>query len=267
MIVSVRKQSQPGQDVIQSEGDTERLCRSIEPWAVLATGVLITSCCTQNFSVLQLLRAPVRYAGTVVGGMAALDLPSWFPAQEAVLEVAGGALHAKLRELPLATRPQKTGAQALRFEIDLGRAPLPAGPQAFSLTYFPWFRFVSEPLNFDAVDRVAAYIADCFRFLLVRNGIAASVEGEGDHRHVRTPGGFDIAIAGMRALRSVTLSHGSLRSLFDLEAKRIEIDRGMFPAAYEAGQKLAGTSDRLANLDLAIDGDRLQLAAAGGAHV
>jgi hypothetical protein len=253
--------------VIQSEGDAERLCRSIEPWAVLATGVLITSCCTQNFSVLQLVRAPVRYAGTVAGGVATLDLPSWFPAQEAVLEVAGGALYAKLRELPLATRPQKTGAQAIRLEIDLGRTPLPPGPQAFSLTYFPWFRFLSEPLNFDAMGRVAAYVADCFRFLLVRNGIDASIEGEGDHRHVRTPGGFEIAIAGMRALRSVALSHGPLRSLFDLEAKRIEIDRGMFPAAYEAGQKLSGTSDRLANLDLAIDGERLHLAAAGGARV
>lgn len=267
MIVSVREQSQPGQDVIQSEGETERLCRSVEPWAVLAAGVLITACCRQNFSLLQLLRAPVRYAGTASGGLAALDLPGWFPVQEAVLEVGDGALYAKLRELPLATRTQKTAAQTLRLEIDLGRAPLPTGPQAFSLTYFPWFRFLSEPLNFDAVDRVAAYVADCFRFLLARNGIAASVDGEGDERHVRTPSGFDIAVAGMSALRSVSLSQGSLRSLFDLEARRIEIDRGMFPAAYDAGQKLSATSDRLANLDLAIDGDRLHLAPSGGAHV
>lgn len=257
-----REASKLGRNVTQSEGETGRLCKSIEPWVVLAAGVLITSCCRQNFSVLQLLKAPVRYAGTISGGIGVADLPSWFPVQEAVLEIAGGALYAKLRELPLKARTQATGPQAVRLEIEFARAPLPAGASAFSLTYSPWFRFLSEPLNFDAMNRVAAYVADCFRFLLARNGIPAVLEGDGDERHVRAAGGIDIALAGMQSLRRVALSIGPVHTVVDIESRRIEIDRRMFPAAYEAGRALSETSDRLINLDTAIDDTHFRLAAA-----
>ena len=264
----VRDVSRLGRDVTQSERATDRLCKSIEPWVVLAIGVLTTACCRGNFSVLQLLKAPVRHGGTISGGIGAVELPSWFPIQEAVLEIAGGALYAKLRELPLKARTQPTGPQTVRLEIEFARAPLPAGANAFSLTYFPWFRFLSEPLNFDAMNRVAAYIADCFRFLLARNGISAAVSADGDERHVRTADGIDIAVTGMQSLRRVVLAIGPMHTLVDLDARRIEIDRRMFPAAYEAGHALSETSDRLINLDTAIDDTHFRLAAAAGAaHV
>ncbi|HEX6120968.1 MAG TPA: hypothetical protein VFZ03_16090 [Dongiaceae bacterium] len=251
-----------------SERATDRLCKSLEPWVVLAAGVLITSCCRSNFSVIQLLKAPVQYGGAISGGIGVADMPSWFPVQEAVLEIAGGTLYAKLRELPLKARTQATGPQTMRLEIEFVRVPLPAGASMFSLTYSPWFRFLSEPLNFDIVGRVAPYIADCFRFLLARNGISAAVDGDGDERHVRAADEIEIAVAGMQSLRSVALSMGSMRTLVDLESRRIEIDRRMFPAAYDAGRALSETSDRLINIDTTIDDTLFSLAVAGSAaHV
>lgn len=254
----------------RDDPEVDRFCELIEHWVVLAAALFITGCATRNFSVLQLLKEPARFTGTINGGFAALELPKWFPIQDSIFEIAGGALYAKLRDLPLATRAEKIDPQKVRLRIDLGRTVLPGGANTFTLTYFPWFRFLSEPLNFDAVGRVADYVADCFRFLLARSGIASSVEGDsgGDTWHVRTAGGLDIEVVGLPALRSITVSHGSMRTSFDLDLKRIEIDRRMFPAAYEAGQELLKTPDRLINVDVSIDDNHLYLTAAeGGANV
>jgi hypothetical protein len=238
--------------------------KQIEPWIVLAVGVLITSCCTRNFAVIELLKAPIRHAGPLNGSVGAVDLPSWFPLQDAVLEAAGGVIQGKLGELPISAHKQEAGPQTVRLQIDLGQVSLPAISTGLSLTYFPWFRFLSEPLNFDAIGRVAEYVAGSFRFLLERNGTVASVEGDGDSRRVRTAAGLEIEVTGMAALRSVTLASGPMRTSIDLNTRRIEIDHRMFPAAYEAGAELLKTPDRLINVDATIDESHLYLAAAGG---
>jgi hypothetical protein len=254
--------------VSQDDLDIDRTCQLLEHWVVLAVAVFVTGCARRNFSILQLLKEPVRLSGAIQGGVGTADVPKWFPIQESVIEVGSGALYGKLRELPLPTRTDAPNPQTVRLQIDFSRMPLPPALPGFTLTYFPWFRFLSEPLNFDAVGRVADYIADCVRFLLVRHGVAASVAGDGEIRRVRAAGGLEIEVTGTRALRSLALSHGSSRSLFDLEAKRIEIARSMFPSAYAAGQELLATPDRLANVELTADAKRLTLTAVeGDAHV
>jgi hypothetical protein len=255
-------------DVSQDALDIDRACRLLEHWVVLAVAVFITGCAKRNFSVLQLLREPVRLAGTIQGGVGTAEVPKWFPVQESVLEVGGGALYGKLRDLAVPSRTDGVNPQTVRLQIDFSRVSLPAGLTSFTLTYFPWFRFLSEPLNFDAAGRVADYVADCVRFLLVRNGATASVESDGETRRVRASGGLEIEITGTQALRSLALSHGPSRTLFDLTAKRIEVAQRMFPAAYAAGQELFNTPDRPLNVDMAIDSERLTLTAVeGAAHV
>lgn len=252
----------------QNDLDIGRTCTLLEHWIVLAVAVFITGCARRNFSVIQILKEPVRLAGTIQGGVGTADVPKWFPVQDSVLEVGRGVLYGKLRDMPLPSRTDGADPQTVRLQIDFSRMSLAPDLTSFTLSYSPWFRFLSEPLNFDAVGRVADYVADCIRFLLVRNGSAASVESDGETRRVRASGGLDIEIKGDQVLRSLALSHGPSRTLFDLEAKRIEIARRMFPAAYAAGQELLSTSDRLLNVDMAIDPERLTLAALqGDAHV
>ncbi|MGH6893472.1 MAG: hypothetical protein ACREEP_14570, partial [Dongiaceae bacterium] len=85
---------------VQTEAD--RIYELTEPWIVLAVGVFITACCTQNFSAIQLLKAPVRFEGKINNGVATIDLPNWFPAQEPIFEFNAGAIYSKLKDLPLA---------------------------------------------------------------------------------------------------------------------------------------------------------------------
>ncbi len=251
----------------------ERIYALAEPWTVLAIGNLVTAFATRNFTALQLLRAPIRCVGQIGGGMAAIDVPSWFPLHDAILEVEGGAVYSKLRDLPLNPKAQKLSDQAQRIQLDLIRAALPVGAQAVgaqavALTYFPWYRFLAEPVGFDAVGRVAAYIAGCFRYLLVRNGHAAAVIQDGDGCRIAADDGLTIDIQGMQALKRLTLVQGALESSFDLDANRIQIDRRMFPAAYEAGAEMLKTPDRLANAEMTVSGDHLILMPGkGAAHV
>lgn len=248
--------------------DTTDLCARLEPWIVLAAGNLISACYARNFSTIELLKTPIRVGGTTADGIAAIDLPRWFPVQEAVLDVAGGAIHAKVKELALPVGNQKLNEQTMRVQIDLRRAPLPPGPRPFTLTYSPWFRFLAEPISYDIAGRAAAYIAGAFRFLFVRSGIAAEVSGEGDSRIVRSAAGLDVEVAGMASLRSVALGQGARRTMIDLAAREISIDRAMFPAAYAAGAEMLKSSDRLANVDATLTDTHLRLAEAKGAgHV
>lgn len=251
-----------------ARGEAETIYALAEPWAVLAAGTFITACATRNFTPLQLLRAPIRCPGRVEGGTVTIDVPLWFPLQDAVLEVAGGSVYSKLRDLPVNPRAQKISEQAQRVQIDLGRAPIPAGSHAATLTYSPWFRFLAEPVGFDAVGRVASYVAGCFRYLLISHGLAAEVLQAEDACRVEAAGGLVIDIQGMAALKSIALAQGALETRFDLDAPRIQIDRRMFPAAYEAGAAALKTADRLINAEMTASEHHLVLTQAkGGAHV
>ncbi|MGH6891760.1 MAG: hypothetical protein ACREEP_05840, partial [Dongiaceae bacterium] len=142
----------------------------------------------------------------------------------------------------------------------------PNETQAFALTYFPWFRFLSEPVAFDAVDRVAEYVACCFQFLLARNGFPAVIERDGDRRHVLTEAGVAIEAVGMQALKSIVLSHDAKRTAIDIEAKQIQVDRSMFPSVYQAGREMLETPDRLLNVDVRKSETHLILTEAKGAE-
>ena len=136
----------------------------------------------------------------------------------------------------------------------------------FTLTYSPWFRFFAEPANFNIQGRCAAYVAECIRFLCARNGIAASISPQIDGSDVVTPG-FRVEVRGMVRLEQLRITDGTSESIFDLAHRRIVLDERMFPAAVTAGRALLETPDRLMNLNLTLDGQRMQMTYAGAAHV
>lgn len=244
----------------ESRGKADTVYSLIEPWVVLAVGNFITACCTRNFTAIQLLRAPIRFSGRIESGIATIDVPNWFPLQDSVLDAADGAIYSKVKDLPLKPGGQKISDQALRIQLDLIRAALPPGATTASLTYFPWFRFLAEPVGYDAIGRVAAYVGRCLRYLLIRSDIAVSLEMQDDICRLTAGSGMVIDVAGMQALRRLSLVAGDRETIFDIEANRIQIDRRMFPAAYEAGAAAIKAGDSLASIDMAATGEHLTLA-------
>lgn len=228
---------------------------------MLAAGNLISACYARNFAMVELLRTPIHVTGLVKDGIITADLPAWFPLPEAVLDVANGAIHTKVKELALPTGKQKINDQSTRHQIDLRKAPLPPGAQPCALTYSPWFRFLSEPVNYNIVNRVADYIADAVRFLFVSNGIVAEVSAAGEGRSVRSAAGLTVEIVGMTSLDRLAITRGQQRTELDLAAKSILIERDMFPAAHEAGRAMLETGDKLVGIEATLTGTQLRLAA------
>ena len=244
--------------------DAGGLFAAAEPWAILAASTLITACYKQNFSTITLLQGPVRCSGQVQGTLATIDLPAWFPAQEAVLELGGGILYAKLKDLPLPTRSQQIG-EATRLQLDLQTLAIPSPPPTtVTLTYFPWFRFLSEPVNFDAMDRAAEYVAACFQFLLKRNKIGAAVSQGAELWRVAGDAGIVIDVHGARAVQKIVIGSDAMQTTFDLAGRRIAIDRRMFPVACAAGDEMLQTADRPRHMTVEASETHLVFAATKG---
>lgn len=243
--------------------DSDRLFAAAEPWVILAVSSLITACYRQNFATIDLLRGPVRCAGQVQGKVATIDVPSWFPAQDAVFELGAGVLYAKLKDLPLSTRTQPVG-EVTRLQFDLQSIALP--PQAtVTLTYFPWFRFLAESVHFDAMERAAEYVAASFQFLLRRGGVGATLSQDADLWRVTSAAGIVIEVHGLRAIQKIVIAKDALHTTFDLKQRRIAIDRHMFPSACAAGDEMLKTTDRPRHMSIEADATHLVLAAAKGA--
>ncbi len=246
------------------------VCEETLPWAVLATGVFITCCATNQFAVIDLLAMPLQVSGQITNSgpqrIGQIAVPKWFPVAESILETAGGEIRTKLKEIPVPANITPSQGDNAMVTIDFSKSPLRAGTGTFTLTYSPWFRFFAEPANFNILSRSAAYVAECVRFLCARNGIAAAVTGQIDGSDVVTPG-FRVEVRGMARLEKLRITDGTAESVFDLAQRRILLDERMFPAAVAAGRALLETPDRLLNLNLTLDGQRMQMAYAGAAHV
>ena len=236
-----------------------QIYRLMEPWAVLAAGALITSCASKNFSALDLLRAPVQIQGRIDGKAAVTAVPKWFPIDESYFESQAGLIYSRVKDLAVPRRTQVVG-EAVQVGFDVSKVALPPDIGSFTLTYFPWFRFMSEPISFDAAGKVASYIANCLHFLLRSKGFSAMLQSAGDLFSVVTDHGITLEISGMAALNRLSVVGDGVISTFDLAGRRIELAEDMFPAAFEAGRAMLQTPDRLLNIETVVDNKCLVLA-------
>jgi hypothetical protein len=214
----------------------------MEPWAVLAVGAFISSCASRNFAAIDLLKAPVQFQGKILGKAAVVTTPKWFPIDESYFESQAGLIYSRVKDLALPRRTQAAGDE-MQYGFELSKVTLPPDVQSFTLTYFPWFRFLSEPISFDAVGQVAFYIANCFRFLLRSKGFSATLQAEGDGCVITTDADIRLEISGMASLRHLRIVCDADASLFDLANRRIELPPTC--SGIRSGRWDAETPDRL----------------------
>lgn len=221
-----------------------------ESWVVMATGVFITCCRTGNFSPVDLARQPVLAEGRIKQGIAETIVPKWFPLQDAIFQSGDGTLYCRVGDLPVKKNAQSLDANNIRATLDL--RPLPSTHDTFSLIYFPWFRFLAEPVNFDAVGKVAAYISDCLLFLMKKQGMSTTRTLAGNSCHLVTTDGFEVTVTGQERLSRLSLIWQKAETIFDLERRSIQIDQRMFPAAYQAARQVVTEGDKLDNASIVV---------------
>ena len=244
---------------------TSDVCSRLSHWAVLASGVLVASAASGNPAAIQLLQRPVVVRGTIADGIASAIAPPWFPVNHAILSTQEGELFSRVKDLALPSEANKV-KDGLYCTFHLRDIAPRVKSKSFTLTYFPWFRFLAEPLTFEAEDSVADYVAECIRFLLVREGVAAAVDPSHDSCEVRCDNGLAIRIEGMESIERIEIEADGVRSSMDLEALQLTVDRRMFPEVFAMGHEMLATPDRLMNMHVEERGDLLVLRAVlGGA--
>ncbi|WP_374377221.1 hypothetical protein [Dongia sp.] len=220
-----------------------------EPWIVLAVGVFITCCRTGNFSPLDVARQPAVLKGQMNQGIAKIGAPSWFPVVDSILQTEDGGAYCRVGDLAAPRSIVPADANVQHVTLDL-RA-MTAASCSFSLVYFPWFRFLAEPVNFDAAGRVASFIADCFLFLLKKQGFSAVLAQDGDSCRIAF-GELGITLVGQMLLDQLMLKWGEAETMFDAAGRSIRIDARMFPSAYQAAAQIVSEGDQLDNAIVTI---------------
>jgi hypothetical protein len=241
------------------------LYRQLAPWVVLATSVLITACRTGRFTAIDLLKAPVRYSGKVENGVAQALVPKGFPLPEAILISHRGTLFSKVKELPFAKKTENANEKVDVVGFDIKSTALATNGESFDIVYYPFYRFLSENYFFDADNKVAAYIADCVRFMLLRDGGHPTVRVSGETCSVNSGSGIQIDMTGMTSLSKVEIHEHDAHTSFDLDRRRIAIDQRMFPDAYYAGKKVLEMKGKLQDVSISCSEFCLTLEYAKGA--
>jgi len=246
-----------------SKPDRNRLYEMAEPWAVLAVGTLITCCRQNNFSTIDFLRAPLIANSTIDDNVASVTLPKWFPLEDAIFETPDGSIYTRVRDLPFVFKRKPVSADNVEATLDLTGAPISPAVKSFVLNYFPWYRFLVEPVAFDALGRAADYVTKCLKFLAAREGFDVRVEESVESRVIDTGVGVRIEIAGGMYLNRLRILDGEMQSVFDVEARSIDVDSRMFPAIAAAVAEMLKTDDRLDNMTVTQVEGKVHFASAG----
>lgn len=145
------------------------MLKRIDPLMFVVIGNFITSCYTRNWAWLDLLRKPIVFNGSVNRTIITFNMPSWIPAGDSVLILNDGRMQAKMKDFPFKRREQITD-QKTRLMVVKVELPGEESVKSAKLTYSPWFRFVTEPVDFLISDQVATYVTKAVDYALRREG-------------------------------------------------------------------------------------------------
>ena len=123
----------------------------------LTIGVFVTSCYFRNFLAIDLLKKPVKILGKPMKKKVVFITPSWLPINDCFLKINNNKIHSKIKDITLPkniVRKEKNNI----FVLDLSTLGIPS-PINAELTYFPWYRFATEPMFFNAIENPNLYIS------------------------------------------------------------------------------------------------------------
>ena len=138
-------------------------------------GNFITACYSRDFTLFNLLRKPVTFNLLRDKNFLFTKIPKRFPWNEFVIEI-GDNFVTKLKDIPLRKGVKEGDKEFDIFYIDVStlenekvlgfQSEITKG----LLIYSPWYRFVSEPFNFDKND-FGNHVSGAILYLFQSQGI------------------------------------------------------------------------------------------------
>jgi len=201
----------------------------------------------------------MRFRGEVSDGQVQIAVPKGFPTTDAILVSSGMEFLSKVKDLNLPISTQSLNERADVITIKFQGVKAVEALSHLDLTYYPLYRFHSEHLFFDADNKVAAYVGDCIRFVMLRSGYHPNVKNDGDISVITSGAGVTITVVGMKSLEKIEIFDSGRTTVFDIKEKRIDVDSTMYPSVYAAGADMMKTEGKLANMSVSLTDTTLSL--------
>ena len=241
--------------------------REIEKLFFIILGTFITSSYSRDFTLLELVRKPLQFPISKNGNYFVAKIPKGLPWQETVV-ILGDAFATKTKDIPIRKGIQKADEANDLFVLDAGEFNQLFYQDGFgdftqgALSYYPLYRFVTEPFAFKMNENVLAYVSNAIVYVLKREGFKCFVESKNPEKYevtVTSKGNLieQILVFGDKKLDKLELhGKGSISALNFIE-KKVSLARAHSPVCFEALFKTG--DDNLSNISLKKTEERIDL--------
>ena len=161
--------------------------QEIEKLVFIILGTFITSSYSRDFTLLELVRNPT-FPISKNGNYFVAKIPKGLPWQETVV-ILGDVFATKTKDIPIRKGIQKADEANDLFVLDAGEFNQLFYQDGFgdftqgSLSYYPLYRFVTEPFKFKMNENVLAYVSNAIAYVLKREGFKCFVEPKNPEKY------------------------------------------------------------------------------------
>ena len=241
--------------------------REIEKLFFIILGTFITSSHSRDFTLLELVRKPLQFPISKNGNYFVAKIPKGLPWQETIV-ILGDVFATKTKDIPIRKGIQKADEANDLFVLDAGefnRLFYQDGFSDFSqgaLSYYPLYRFVTEPFAFKMNENVLAYVSNAIVYVLNREGFKCLVDSKNPQMYEVVVKSKDniiekILVLGDKKLDKLELYGKGAFSSINFIEKKVSLARVHSPVCYEALFKTG--DDNLSNISLKKTEERIDL--------
>lgn len=244
-----------------------KLEQEIEKLFFIILGTFITSAYSRDFTLLELLRKPLKFPINKNGNYFLAKIPKGLPWQETVI-IMGDEFATKTKDIPVPKGIQKADEKNDFFVFDAGEFNrlLHRGKSneilEGYLTYYPLYRFVTEPFRFHSEEDVLGYIVNTIAYVFRREGFASSTVKKTPEEYAVVVKGQgcpieQVSVFGDMKLDKLELKGKDAVSLLNLVDKNITVSEVHSPVCFEALYKT--DENALRNISLTKTQERIEL--------
>ena len=242
-----------------------------ESYLFMIIGNFITSAFTKDFTALELLRKPILFPGQKQGNFFLFKIPKGFPHTDLVLCIGERNFVSKVKDAALKSGLQNHDEKNNLLVVDATPIFSDYGNgeniNIAKAVYFPWYRFVTEPVEFFKIEDVSTYVLKAIYYLTKVKGVDSQFVASGDFSEVKVQGVFDKGVSSVRAdgknqLNAISLLSGeekTFESTLHLKERKITLHKIHSKLLFNAIETINKKNESLGNIEVKVHGDCAEL--------
>lgn len=234
-------------------------------------GNFITSAFTRDFTPMELLRKPVLFPGQRQDKFFLFKIPKGFPHTDLVICIGERLFVSKVKDAALKSGLQNHDEKNNLLVVDASPLFLEYDDQQdisiAKAAYFPWYRFVTEPIEFFKIENVNTFVTKSIYYLTKVRGVESQYMETEEGPLIKMNGLYGctnntLKVLGNNQLNSISLISGDGKffdSTLDLKERKITLNKNHSELFFTALETIVKKNNKLENIEINVDGDSLSL--------